>query len=322
MPHSSHIQSIIDVINAEADALKLLAQNIDDNVYQRILSLILNIQGKVILTGIGKSGLVGAKIAATMASTGTPAQFMHTGDAGHGDMGMVRAEDLIIAISNSGQNREFLSVITYAKKLNIPLIGITTNPQSLLGRACDEILLLPNLPEACPLGLAPMTSTTMVMALGDGLAAALTLARGFQREDFGLRHLAGALGARTKTVGDFLREKDNQHHFPHVNLQADFATILRVISEGRLGATAVLDDGKKLAGIITDGDIRRGLEKGDLTAIAAHIMTSHPVIASHDMMLLEVLDLMRSKSISVILAKSEDGSTSFIHLQDLLATGI
>lgn len=312
---------IIDVINAEAKALKKLAQEIDQKSYQNVIELILKAEGKIVITGIGKSGLVGMKIAATLASTGTPAQFVHTGDAGHGDMGMVHEGDVLIAISNSGQSREFISVITFAKKMAIPLIGITMDKDSLLGRSCDEILLLPKVPEACPLGLAPMTSTTMTMAIGDGLAAALTVAKGFQREDFGLRHLAGALGARTKTIGDYLIERGNRHNFPHVYLSTSFRSILQVVSEGRLGACAVLDENQQLAGIITDGDIRRGLEKGGLNFKASQIMTKNPIVLGYDTTLLETLDLMRSKSISVILAKKED-EINFIHLQDLLALGI
>ena len=313
------------IILAESVALAKLADALNSSEFGALVAQIVNLKGKVIVTGIGKSGLIGAKITATLASTGTPAQFMHSGDASHGDLGMVSAGDMIIALSNSGQSRELYPVLTYAKRFAVPLVSITSSPDSPLARASQTVLLLPKLPEACPLGLAPMTSTTMQLAMGDALAGALIKARGFSRDDFALRHMGGSLGLRTKSIDDYLVEVDHPVA-PSVGADASFDEVLSCISAGRKGACLVTDSGEgdqtNVLGIITDGDIRRALQAKLLNAPAHKLMTANPVSLNADRLLMRAVSTMQEAKINVLVARRQDGQSFLLHLQDLLALGL
>lgn len=322
LTHEQFITTAIDAIKTEKTALALLIEQIDDR-FAQACDIILACKGRVVVTGMGKSGLIGRKIAATFASTGTPSFFMHPGEAGHGDLGMLVAGDVLLAISNSGESDEIRMLLPVVKRLGIPLISISRDKRGMLPRAADIILTLGLSEEACPLKLAPTSSTTATLALGDALAVALLHARNFTSEDFALSHPAGALGRQLLTRVEDLMHSCSEN-LPVVKQQAPLQQALFTMSNGRLGMTVVIDDEQKVVGVFTDGDLRRGLEKGiDLATPMAEIMTTNPRHVSKNMRASDALSLMNEKAISQLLVMDEnDHLNAIITVHDLLNAGV
>lgn len=316
---SDYIQDAIDAIRTEQRALELLIDELDER-FVNACQTILNCSGRVVVTGMGKSGHIGRKIAATFASTGTPAFFMHPGEAGHGDLGMLVQGDVLIAISNSGESDEIRMLLPVVKQLNIPLISISRDKRGILPRSADIALTLGLSEEACPLGLAPTSSTTATLALGDALAVALLHARGFTSHDFALSHPAGALGRRLLT-----RVSDIMHtdHLPVVHHQSSLNETLLVMTSGRLGLAVVVDDDGKVVGIFTDGDLRRKLaEHTNLTVEIQTLMTKTPKSVDQQMRASDALSLMNENAISQLLVLKDRQLIGVISIHDILKADI
>jgi len=322
LTHEQFIATAIEAINTEKTALALLTEQIDDR-FAQACDIILACQGRLVVTGMGKSGLIGRKIAATFASTGTPAFFMHPGEAGHGDLGMLVHGDVLLAISNSGESDEIKTLLPVVKRLGIPLISISRDKRGMLPRAADVVLTLGQSQEACPLNLAPTSSTTATLALGDALAVALVHARNFTSEDFALSHPAGALGRQLLTRVEDLMHTSSEN-LPLVNQQAVLNEALFTMTNGRLGMTVVVDDKDKVVGVFTDGDLRRVLEKGiDLATPMREIMTTNPRHVSKTMRASDALSVMNENAISQLLVMDEQGHLdAIITVHDLLQAGV
>lgn len=322
LTHEQFIATAIEAINTEMSALALLTEQIDDR-FAQACDIILACQGRLVVTGMGKSGLIGRKIAATFASTGTPAFFMHPGEAGHGDLGMLVRGDVLLAISNSGESDEIKTLLPVVKRLGIPLISISRDKRGMLPRAADIVLTLGKSQEACPLNLAPTSSTTATLALGDALAVALVHARNFTSEDFALSHPAGALGRQLLTRVEDLMHTGSEN-LPLVNQKASLNEALFTMTNGRLGMTVVVDDEDKVVGVFTDGDLRRGLEKGiDLATPMREIMTIKPRHVSKIMRASDALSVMNENAISQLLVMDEQGHLdAIITVHDLLQAGV
>ncbi len=305
------------VLATEAEAVSALADRLDGD-FLRAVDLILASRGRVIVSGIGKSGHVGRKIAATMASTGTPAYFVHAAEAVHGDLGMITREDVVIAISNSGENDELLTIVPLIKRQGGRLIAMTGNATSSLAREADVHLDASVREEACPLNLAPTASTTAVLALGDALAVALLDARGFGAEDFARSHPGGSLGRRLLThVSDVMHAADA---FPTVAAQTPIAEALLAVTRGGLGMTAVRNADGSLAGIFTDGDLRRAMEKyGDLRPIpVADAMTRNPRTIEPQRLAVEAVEMMERHKINQLLVVDAGGTlVGALNMHDL-----
>ena len=322
LSHEQYITTAIEAINTERAALTLLTEQIDDR-FAQACDVILACVGRVVVTGMGKSGLIGRKIAATFASTGTPAFFMHPGEAGHGDLGMLVKGDVLLAISNSGESDEIKTLLPVVKHLGIPLISISRDQRGMLPSAADIVLTLGKSQEACPLNLAPTSSTTATLALGDALAVALVHARNFTSEDFALSHPAGALGRQLLTrVEDLMHTRSD--HLPIVDQQALLKEALFTMSHGRLGMTVVTDKDNKVVGVFTDGDLRRGLEKGiDLDTPIYKIMTTNPRQVTKSMRASDALSVMNENAISQLLVMDEHRHLeAIITVHDLLQAGV
>ncbi|MGL1833175.1 KpsF/GutQ family sugar-phosphate isomerase [Rhodocyclaceae bacterium SMB388] len=294
------------VLRIEADAVAALADRLDAG-FEQAVRLVLERHGRVIVTGIGKSGHIGRKIAATLASTGTPAYFVHAAEAAHGDLGMITPEDIVIALSHSGTSEEVLTIVPLVKRQGAKLIALTGNPDSALAREADVHLDAAVREEACPLNLAPTASTTAALALGDALAVALLDARGFSSDDFARAHPGGALGRRLLThVRDVMR---GAGAVPRLSEQASIPEALLAMSRGGLGMTAVVDGQDRLIGIFTDGDLRRAIERGaDIrTARLGDIMTSSPQHIRPDALAVEAVEMMERMRISQLLVVDEAG---------------
>ena len=302
----------------EAAALAGLRERLGD-AFAQVVAVILGCRGRVVVMGMGKSGHVGRKIAATLSSTGTPALFVHPGEASHGDLGMVAAGDVVIAISNSGESDEFNAVLPLLKRLDVHLVAMTGRADSALARHADLVLDSAVAQEACPLNLAPTASTTAQMALGDALAVALLDARGFREEDFARSHPGGALGRKLLThVRDVMRSGDA---VPRVAPGATFVDMMREMTAKGLGATAVADDAGRVLGIFTDGDLRRLVERGlDLRSLAARdAMHPRPHLISHDALAVDAADLMeRHRVTSLLVVDAEGLLTGAINSNDLM----
>ena len=322
LTHEQFIATAIEAIDTEKTALALLTEQIDDR-FAQACDIILACQGRLVVTGMGKSGLIGRKIAATFASTGTPAFFMHPGEAGHGDLGMLVRGDVLLAISNSGESDEIKTLLPVVKRLGIPLISISRDKRGMLPRAADVVLTLGQSQEACPLNLAPTSSTTATLALGDALAVALVHARNFTSEDFALSHPAGALGRQLLTRVEDLMHTSSEN-LPLVNQQAVLNEALFTMTNGRLGMTVVVDDEDRVAGVFTDGDLRRVLEKGiDLATPMREIMTTNPRHVSKTMRASDALSVMNENAISQLLVMDEQGHLdAIITVHDLLQAGV
>jgi len=307
-----------ETFDIEAAALRALGQRVDGRFAQAVQKM-LHIPGRVVVMGMGKSGHVGRKIAATLASTGTPALFVHPAEASHGDLGMVTAHDLVLAISNSGESAELTAILPVLHRLGVPLVAITGNPQSSLAQHADLALDCSVEREACPLNLAPTTSTTAQLALGDALAVALLDARGFRAEDFARSHPGGALGRKLLThVGDVMRAGEQ---VPRVTPQTLFSDLMREMSAKGLGASAVVDDQGRPVGIFTDGDLRRRIEAGaDLrSATAEQVMHPGPRTIAADALAVDAAEMMETHGItSVLVVDAEGALTGIVHIGDLM----
>ncbi len=315
------IASAIRTLATERDGLGTLMEAIGNGLGQAFAASVDRIaaaQGRVIVTGMGKSGHVARKIAATLASTGTPSHYVHPAEASHGDLGMVRPEDVILALSWSGETTELADIIGYAKRFRVPLIAITSNADSTLGRQADECLALPKAREACPNGLAPTTSTTMQLALGDALAVALLERRGFTAEHFRVFHPGGKLGAQLKHVRDIMHTGDR---LPIVPVGTRMADALVIHSEKSFGCAIVVDRGGDLAGIITDGDIRRHMSGTLLDQTVDEVMTAMPLTIPPDMLVAEALDLIETRKKGALIVAEGRRPVGLVHVLDLLRIG-
>lgn len=316
------LRSAAQTFAIEAQALSALADGVNGDLAAALVAGVRAIHeagGRVVTTGIGKSGHVARKIAATFASTGTPSYFVHPAEASHGDLGMIQASDVILALSWSGEAPELADLIAYSRRFGVTLIAVTSRADSALGQAADIALVLPRMPEACPNGLAPTTSTVMQMAAGDAIAVALLTLRGFSAQDFRQFHPGGKLGARLKKVGDLMHTGDR---LPVVPLTAPLAEAIARITEKRFGVTAVVDDAGRLSGVITDGDLRRALARGDVGAPLPQVMTPAPQTISADELAQEALALMNDRAISSLFVLEDGRPIGILHLQDLLRAGL
>lgn len=310
------------VIETEAQAVFDLTQRIDQR-FEAACELLLACKGRVVVTGMGKSGHIGKKIAATLSSTGTPAFFMHPGEASHGDLGMITPQDTVLAISNSGFTNEIITLLPLLKRLEVPLVALTGNPESTLAKAADVNLDISVSQEACPLGLAPTTSTTVTLVMGDALAIALLQARGFSAEDFALAHPGGALGRRLLLRIDELCHEGTQ--LPVVSEQATISEALIEVTAKKLGMTCVVDKQGYLAGVYTDGDIRRTLTQNyDInTTPLATVMSKHCKTIKKGLLAAEALAIMQKYSItSLIVVDDTNQPIAVVHLHDLLRAGV
>ena len=310
------------VIEIETHACQALSARLDER-FSTACTLILRCDGRVIVTGMGKSGHIGGKIAATLASTGTPAFFVHPGEASHGDLGMITRKDVVIALSNSGETAEILAIVPLIKRLGAPLIALTGRPQSTLALLADAHLDVGVEREACPLNLAPTASTTAALVMGDALAVALLDARAFQPEDFALSHPGGALGRRL-----LLRVRDVMHvgeRIPTVRYHQTIKQALIVISSGGLGMTVVVDDDQRLLGLFTDGDLRRILDQDDydLNQPIERVMVRNPRTCQPQMLAAEALTLMEQNKINgLIVIDSDNQIVGALNMHDLLRAGL
>lgn len=304
------------VLQVEADALRQMADGLDGAFSKAVETL--SKAGRVVCTGVGKSGHVGRKIAATLASTGTPALFVHATEASHGDLGMIGAEDAVLALSKSGETRELADVIAYAKRFGIPLIGITGAADSALGRASDVLLLLPVAPEAAENVDAPTTSTTLQMALGDALAVALLERRGFSSLDFRVFHPGGKLGSALRTVGDLMHRGDE---LPLVSPDTPMRDALLTMTEKRFGCVGVVGTDGRLEGLITDGDLRRHMD-GLMTHTAGEVMTRRPLTAEPLQLAGEALKLMNDRGVTVLFVVHDGRPAGILHVHDVLRAGV
>jgi arabinose-5-phosphate isomerase len=308
------------VLEIEAQAILELVSRLDES-FDRAIDILLGCQGRVVVTGMGKSGLIGQKISATLSSTGTPSLFMHPAEAIHGDLGRIVRGDVVLAISNSGDTEEILALLPTAKRFGAPLVSMTGGPGSALALASDVHLDVSIREEACPLGLAPTASTTAALAMGDALAMALLERRGFTVEDFAVLHPGGNLGKRLLTVGDAMRTGDA---IPRVVPQTRMKDVLFEMTRKRLGLTTVVDETGRLLGIISDGDLRRQMERHGyelLDRTAADCMTSNPVLIDRKELATLALDRMESRHITSLLVVDADGVIEgVVHLHDLWQT--
>lgn len=317
---STLIETARRVIATEADALVQLQSTLDDSFAQAV-DLILAATGRVIVSGMGKSGHIARKIAATFASTGTPAHFVHPAEASHGDLGMLAVGDVVLVLSNSGETPELADMIAHTRRFGIPMIGIASNPDSTLLRQADVALVLPKAAEACQNGIVPTSSTTMTLALGDALAIALMEHRKFTPEHFRTFHPGGKLGASLSFVRDLMHDGDA---LPLVSQQTPMSDALIEISKKGFGVVGVTDDAGNLIGIITDGDLRRHMS-GLLDHVAADVMTKNPTTINPDALAQEAVGIMNARKITCLFA-TENGVGSpalgLIHIHDCLRVGL
>jgi arabinose-5-phosphate isomerase len=311
------------VLKVEADAVLALTEKLTAD-FVKAVDIIYNAKGRVVVTGMGKSGLVGKKIAATLASTGTPAFFLHPAEASHGDLGMVTSQDVIIAISTSGETNELIELIPFLKRFSVAIISMTGNMNSTLAGSADATLDISVAEEACPMGITPTASTTATLAMGDALAVALLVKRGFRQEDFASFHPGGSLGRQY-----FVRVRDLMHSGDDLPVIAPDTSVMDAImdiSSKRLGITVILDNNKKVLGIITDGDVRRGMQKWGkdfLDMKADQVMTKGPKTLNAEELAARALSIMESFSItSLVVTDDKDKAVGIIHLHDILKKGI
>ncbi len=307
------------VLMLEAEALKALSAALDDR-FAAAVDLMSRVAGRIVVSGMGKSGHVAKKIAATLASTGAPATFVHPAEASHGDLGMIVAGDAVLCLSNSGETPELADLIAHAKRFAIPLIGITSGAGSTLAQAADIGLILPRAPEACPLGLAPTTSTTLMLGLGDALAVALLDRRGFTAEDFQVLHPGGKLGSKLKRVADLMHDGDD---LPLIADTAIMQEAILTMSAKGYGIVGVVADDGRLTGVITDGDLRRHMNPGLLAQPVAEVMTRGPRTIRPRALASEALGLMNAKSISALFVLDDAGRPAgLIRIHDCLRVGV
>lgn len=321
IPISDDLNEARRVLNLEAASLQDLAASLDQSFVETVDCLD-HIQGRAIITGMGKSGHVARKIAATLASTGTPAIFVHPAEASHGDLGMITEQDAVVALSNSGETAELSHIIRYTRRYRIPLVAVAGDAKSSLAQAADISIKLPKLQEACPIGLAPTTSTTVMLALGDALACALLTRKNFSAQDFGKFHPSGSLGRRLLTVQDIMHTGDQ---LPIVAAHTTVSDALLVITEKSLGCVGIVDEAKELIGVITDGDLRRHMGSDLLERNVTQIMSPAPKTIRSSALVVEALAEMNQHSITglfVAFSSTRDDQKNevlgFVHVHDCL----
>lgn len=322
MSEAQRRDTLLRTVALEAEGLQALHGALRGGLGDRVLeavALVLGLPGRVIVTGMGKSGHVGRKIAATLASTGTPSHFVHPAEASHGDLGMIGREDAVLALSWSGEAPELADIIAYTRRFDVKLIAITSRPDSALGSAADLLLALPRMPEACPNGLAPTTSTTMQLALGDALAMALLEARGFSPQDFSAFHPGGKLGARLKRARHLMHGAEE---LPLVGRDATLEQAIVEMTSRRFGVTGIVEDGR-LVGVLTDGDLRRAFQRGlAMDGPVAAAMTVTPRTAAPEDLAPDLLGLMNGMRITSLFVVEEGRPVGILHLHDLLRAGV
>ena len=307
------------VLRKEAEALLAAANNLDED-FSNALKVLKSARGRIVVTGMGKSGHIAAKIAATLASLGTPSQYVNAADSSHGDLGMITEEDVVLALSNSGNTSELTCIANFTQIRKIPLIAIISKTNSMLGRVADIVLTLGEIEEACPLGLAPTTSSTVMLALGDSLAVALSDQSNFSVADFNALHPGGHLGRRFIRVSDLMHKGDS---IPLVHKAESMTQALLEITTKSFGCVGILDDNGSLIGIITDGDLRRHMDKNLLAHSARQIMTSRPRTITNEMLGSQALEMMNELKITSLFVIGDNQKPSgIIHIHDLLRTGL
>ena len=320
-PHAS-IASALRTLETDGDALAALAAAIRDGLGRAFVSAVDTVRqarGRVIVTGMGKSGHVARKIAATLASTGTPAFFVHAADASHGDLGMITSDDVMLALSWSGETEELTDLINYSRRFAIVLIAVTVNADSTLGKAADIVLALPQTREACPHNLAPTTSSLLQLALGDALAIALLESRGFTAVDFGVFHPRGRLGAALKFVRDLMHP---DAALPLIRRGAPMSEAIVEMSAKGFGCVAVINPDGKLAGVVTDGDLRRHMRADLLQARVEEVMTAAPKTVRPDQLASEALQLLNASKITALIVVDDGRPVGIVHFHDLLRAGV
>ena len=308
------------VLELEGNALAALSEALDETFVETIDRLHA-VTGRIIISGMGKSGHIARKIAATLASTGSPAQFVHPGEASHGDLGMITGKDAVLALSYSGQTTELSDLVAYTRRYDIPLIGITGRRGSALSEAADVTLILPQMPEACPMGLAPTTSTTMALGLGDAIAIALLERRGFSAEDFQVFHPGGALGKRLLKVADIMH---GEAELPLCTPDCPMAEAILTMTAKRFGCVGVVDDSGALSGIITDGDLRRHMDNDLLGQRAGDVMTGKPKTIRPQALAVEALRMMNmtERPFTSLFVVENEQPLGIVHIHDCLRAGI
>lgn len=306
------------VLRLEAAGIDALSRSLDDS-FVDALDVLTNVTGRVIVTGMGKSGHVARKMAATLASTGTPASFVHPAEASHGDLGMITHHDAVVAFSNSGETPELADLVNFAKLYQIPLVGITGRAGSTLATAADVALILPDTPEACPMGLAPTTSTTVMLALADAIAVAMLERKGFSADDFHVLHPGGKLGRRLLRVGTIMHKGEA---LPLAHFDTPMSDVVIVMSSKGFGCVGIVDDDGRLSGIITDGDLRRHMQGDLLTLPAREVMTANPKAIRPDALASEALGFMNGRSITNLFVVEDRRPVGIIHVHDCLRAGV
>lgn len=305
------------VIAREVEGLNAVADSLD-GTFLSLVEKIAGLKGRVIISGMGKSGHIGRKIAATLASTGTPSFFVHPSEASHGDLGMIAPDDLVICLSNSGETHELRDIIAYTRRFSIPLVGIVRRDSSVLADAADIAIVLPEIPEGSPTG-APTTSTTMMLAYGDALAMALLELKGFTKDDFGVYHPGGKLGTQFLRVENLMHEGDE---LPLVRDTAPMHEALLTMTAKHFGCAGVLDGQGQLTGLITDGDLRRHMGEGLMQQTAAQVMTHNPITLKPAALAAEALAVMNGKSITCLFVVEAGKPVGILHVHDLLRAGV
>lgn len=327
MDQNSYLAHVLGVLRLEADAIARTANNLAEGEVRRVVGFLAGCKGKIVIVGVGKSGIIAQKIAATMTSTGSAALHLHPSDALHGGIGIINADDVVMILSNSGETDEIIELLPALKRRRVPIIGLVGKLSSTLARQADAVLDASVDQEACPLNLAPTTSTTVALALGDALAMTLMQVKGLTSDDFAINHPAGQLGKRlTLTVGD-LMHGDTAN--PTITADAVWMDIVKGISDGGLGAVNVVDDAGRLKGIITDGDLRRAIQGCNASSLSdlkcEAIMTPNPIVADQDLLAYEALRLMedRPSQISVLPVVNGDGvCVGLIRVHDIVRSGL
>ncbi len=320
--HGEAVASATRTLEVEAEGLSALRQALSAHLAENFaaaLETLRNCRGRVIVTGMGKSGHVGLKVAATLSSTGTPAHFVHPSEASHGDLGMITRDDAILAFSWSGETVELENILLYSRRFAVPLIAVTSKPESTLAQAAEIVLALPHAKEACPHGLAPTTSTMMQLALGDSIAVALLESKGFTAVDFGVLHPGGQLGARLKFVSDLMHHSDQLPLTPEDTVMSE---AIVVMTEKALGCLGVVDRNGVLQGIITDGDLRRNMGNGLLDRRAGEIMTPAPKTVTPDLMASAALEIINASAITALFVIEDRRPVGLVHIHDLLRAGV
>ncbi len=316
------VQSALRTLDAEGSGITAISAALQSDLggtFASAADLIRNAKGRLIVTGLGKSGHIGRKIAATFASTGTPAFFVHAAEASHGDLGMITADDVIMALSWSGEQPEMKNLITYAKRFRIPLIAMTAESDSTLSKAADIALTLPKAREACPHNLAPTTSSLMMLALGDALAIALLEGRGFTSVDFSVLHPGGKLGAMLKYARDLMHSGDAVPLKPLGTRMSD--ALVEMSSKG-FGCVGIVDARGSIVGIVTDGDLRRHMRPDLMTALVDDVMTRNPKTIPRDLLASEALEILNSSKITALIVTDANRPVGIVHLHDILRAGV